>query len=129
MLILTENRIFEKARRSPEDALSILPEVIKELDAVRFYALLAAVFKKIEDYERQQKLIELAKKRVNEAFNLSENDFKEEMRAFIIGMGFAFDFPTYNKDFLDKCKESFPTTFERFTKEYDEILKGWEQGQ
>jgi hypothetical protein len=45
---LTTRKILIKAKRGLQDALSILPEAAVKLDAIRFFAIFTAVFKRLE---------------------------------------------------------------------------------
>jgi hypothetical protein len=124
---LTTRKILIKAKRGLQDALSILPEAAVKLDAIRFFAIFTAVFKNLNTLEDKDSLMQLIEQRVKEKGDFTTSGTVETSRAFLISVAYITEAETGDKELLDRCKKSFPKTFNKFTVEYNKIVESWDK--
>jgi hypothetical protein len=126
---LTSRKILIRAKRGFEEALRILPEAAVKLDAVRFFAIFTAVFKRLNTSKDKNNLWQLVKQRVKEVRDFTRSDAKETVRAFLLSVACITEAETGDKELLDKCERFFPKTFNRFMAEYNKIIESWNKNR
>jgi hypothetical protein len=126
---MTVVQIMEKIETSPESALEILPQAAIQLDAIKFFAALTAVFQKVQDKDKRESVLAAIIRKAREVGDFTTSNTTELSEAFLISvakLGKFFSESDFSLPSIKNLMVSLETLW-KFMREYERIIESWEK--